>query len=355
MPRGSDQDKTEPATPKRRQEARKKGQVAQSREIPSVFVLVSALGVFLFSGLYTLERLTSLMRSLLQNIGTLQFESGTVFAFLLQGIQQMILILMPVMLAVLIAGIAANLIQVGFLFTPGPLTPKLTKLNPISGMKKFVSIRALEELVKSLIKLLVVGGVAFLMVRSQLDSIPSMIQMSVGGILSFIANVSFKICFYTCLVLIVLAASDYAFQRWQHEKDLRMTKQEVKDERKQSEGDPSVKARIKSVQRDMARRRMMEAVPNADVVITNPTSLAIALQYEAEKMMAPRVVAKGAGFIAERIKKIAEKNDVPILEHKPLAHTLFKVEIGDFIPVNLYRAIAEILAYVYRLKGNKSY
>ena len=158
----------------------------------------------------------------------------------------------------------------------------------------------------------------------------------------------------TCLTLIILSALDYAFQRWQHEKSLRMTKQEVKDEFKQREGDPAVKARIKSIQREMAQRRMMESVPEADVVITNPTSLAIALKYDAEAMMAPRVIAKGAGFIADRIKKIAKENGVPLVEHKPLAQTLFKlVEIGEFIPVSLYKAVAEVLAYVYGLKAGK--
>jgi flagellar biosynthetic protein FlhB len=180
-------------------------------------------------------------------------------------------------------------------------------------------------------------------------------EMGVGEILFFIGRVSFSICFYTSLALIVLAALDYAFQRFQYEESLKMSKQELKDELKQREGDPLVKARIRRTQIEMARRRMMEAVPEADVVITNPNSLAVALKYDAEKMIAPRVIAKGAGFIAERIKEIAKDKGIPVIENKPLAQTLFKVvEIGEFIPVNLYRAVAEILAYVYRLKGVKS-
>jgi flagellar biosynthetic protein FlhB len=176
-------------------------------------------------------------------------------------------------------------------------------------------------------------------------------QLSVGNILKFIGQVSFQMSLYTCMVLFLMAVLDFAYTKWQHQQDLKMTKQEVKDEYKQREGDPSVKARIRSVQREMARKRMMEAVPDATVVITNPTHLAIALKYE-EGMSAPTVVAKGAGFVAQKIKAIATENDIPLVENKPLARAMFKLtEVGDFIPADLYRAVAEILAYVYRLKG----
>ncbi|MBW1700754.1 MAG: flagellar biosynthesis protein FlhB [Deltaproteobacteria bacterium] len=355
MPEGSNQEKTEPATPKRRQEAREKGQVAQSREISSTLVLLSGLGFFALSGSWMFLNLSEFMGGIFQNINSLRFDGSSVYPFLLEVLQRVFMILMPLMLLVLIAGIAANLLQVGFLFTGKPLVPKLSKLNPINGIKKLFSLRSLVELVKSVFKLLFVGGIAFLLLKGELETIPSLMQMGVGDILSFIGRVAFKICFYTCLALIILAALDYAYQRWQHEKDLKMTKQEVKDELKQREGDPIVKARIKSIQREMSQRRMMEMVPEADVVITNPTNLAIALKYTAEGMMAPRVIAKGAGFIAERIKEIAREKGIPIIENKPLAQTLFKVVgIGDFIPVNLYRAVAEILAYVYRLKGMRN-
>jgi len=174
----------------------------------------------------------------------------------------------------------------------------------------------------------------------------------VGQILAFIARVALKVCFFVCLALIVLAVIDYVYQRWQHEKDLKMTKQEVKDELKQTYGDPKVKARIRGVQMDMARRRMMEAVPQADAVITNPTRLAIALKFNAREMIAPRVLAKGSGHIAHRIREIATEHQITIVEEKPLAQALFKmVDIGEYIPAELYRAVAEVLAYIYRLKG----
>lgn len=351
MPDRSDQNRTEPATPKRREEARKKGQLAQSREVSSVLVLLCALAAFFFSGVHMFQGLSGLMRGVFQNIATLRLQQGSALVFLLEVFQQIFIILMPLMLAVAVAGVAANLFQVGFLFTLEPLTPKLSKLNPFSGIKRLLSLRSLAELAKSLLKVVFVGGVAFVMVKSELENIPALIHTDVSQTLSFFARVSFQIGFYTCLTLIVLAGLDYAFQRWQYEKSLRMTKQEVKDELKQREGDPAVKARIRSVQREMAQRRMMESVPNADVVITNPTKLAIALKYDAEKMMAPRVTAKGAGLVAERIKALAKENGVPLFEHKPLAQTLFKlVEIGGTIPASLYQAVAEILAYVYGLK-----
>jgi flagellar biosynthetic protein FlhB len=349
------QEKTEPATPKRRQEARKKGQVAQSREIPSAVVLLSGLGFFAFSGSWMFLNFSEFMEGIFQNIGSLNFDNSSVYPLLSEVLQQVFMILMPLMLIVLIAGVAANLLQIGFLFTGEPLVPNLSKLDPIKGIKKLFSLRSLVELVKALLKVLFVGGIAFLLLKGELETIPSLTQMGVGEILSFIGRVAFKICFYTCLVLIALSALDYAYQRWQHERELKMTKQEVKDELKQREGDPAVKARIKRIQREMAQRRMMEMVPEADVVITNPSKLAIALKYKAEGMIAPKVIAKGAGLIAERIKEIAREKGIPIIENRTLARTLFKlVEIGDFIPENLYRAVAEILAYVYRLKGMKS-
>ena len=215
-------------------------------------------------------------------------------------------------------------------------------------------ILSLFELTKSLIKILFVGGVAFIMVKGELLTIPSLIQYSVIDIFSFIGRVSLKICFNVSLVLILLAVLDFAYQRWDHEKNLKMTKQEIKDEHKQTEGDPKVKARIRSIQLETARQRMMEAVPDADVIITNPTHLAVALKFEAEEMIAPCVVAKGAGYIADKIKQIASEHGVPVIENRPLAQTLFKaVEIGGVIPADLYKAVAEILAYVYRLKGTR--
>jgi flagellar biosynthetic protein FlhB len=353
MSEGSFQEKTEQPTSKRLQDARKKGQVAQSKEVSSALILLTSLGVFLFTGSWMFWSLSGFMRGIYQNLGAFRLQDiATATSFLFEILEYIFIILMPFMLVLLVAGIAANIFQFGFLFTLEPLIPKLSKLDPVKGMKKFVSLKALAELVKSLFKVFAVGGISFLILKGELEAIPALVQMSVAEILSFIGRVCFEICFYVCLFLIVLAVLDYVYQRWQHKKDMKMTKQEVKEESKQTEGDPTVKSRIRKAQMEIAKRRMMEAVPDADVVVTNPTSLAIALKFDAKEMISPQVIAKGAGFIAERIKEIAKENQVPVVEQKQLAQTLFKLaEVGDFVPVDLYRAVAEILAYVYRLKG----
>jgi flagellar biosynthetic protein FlhB len=261
-------------------------------------------------------------------------------------------ILIPFFVSILVAGMVGNIGQVGFEMHSEPLQPKLSKINPIAGLKKFVSLRSLVELAKSILKILIIGGISYGLIKAEMRRFPLLMQQGVGEIFLFIAQVAFKIFFLVCLALIIIALFDYLYQRWQFEQGIKMTKQEVKDERKQIEGDPKVKGRIRKAQLEMAARRMMEAVPEADVVITNPVHLAVALKFEGSEMIAPTVIAKGSGYIAERIKEIAGEHQVPIVEDKPLAQTLFKmVEIGEFIPAELYRAVAEILAYVYRLRG----
>ncbi len=347
----NDQEKTEQPTGKKLAKARLEGQVAVSKEVPSVLILLFSLSIFFFSGSWILARLINCMKGLLQNIGSVSLGVMSLHLLLFTVFKEIIIILAPLMTAVVLAGVIGHVAQFGFLFTGKPLAPKFSKLDPIKGMKKLFSMKACVELVKMLAKTGAVGGVAFIMVREEADKFPLLIRMEVWEILAFIGRVSFKICFYTCIVLIILAALDFAFQKWQHIKSLKMTKQEVKDEAKQSEGDPQIKARIKSAQMEMARRRMMEAVPAADVIITNPTRLAIALRFDAKKMTAPKVIAKGSGFIAGRIKEIAMEHGIPIVEEKPLAQALYKtVEIDDLIPAALYQAVAEVLAYVYRLK-----
>ena len=345
------QDKTEQPTGKKLADARQKGNVAQSREIPSVLILSGGVGVLFFGGPWMFGRLTDLMRVMYQRAGTLNMAPEIMNSLFWEIFFNGVVVLIPLMLVVMTAGVIGNVAQFGFLFTGEKLTPNLAKLNPISGLKKLVSLKSLVELAKSIVKLATISGIAYIVIDRHLDQIPGLMQLSIGNIIRFIGQVSFQLGLYTCMVLFLMAVLDFAYTKWQHQQDLKMTKQEVKDEHKQREGDPAVKARIRSVQREMAQRRMMEAVPEATVVITNPTHLAIALKYE-EGMSAPAVVAKGAGFVAQTIKSIAIENDIPQVENKPLARTMFtSTEIGDFIPAELYRAVAEILAYVYRLKG----
>ena len=353
MPESAGQERTEKATPKKRKQARRKGQVAQSREVTSVLILIAALGFFYFAGAWMLWNLSEFIGGVYQNMDTLRFKTAAdVSAFSVDIFKKLFSILIPFFLPVLIAAAIGNIGQIGFEIHSEPLRPKLSKLNPISGVKKLFSLKSLVELAKSIVKILVIGGIAYGLIKAEMEGFPSLMQLGVGQILLFIAKAAFKIIFLVCLVLIILAFLDLVYERWQYEKNLKMTKQEVKDERKQAEGDPKVKGRIRKVQMEMAARRMMDAVPEADVVITNPTHLAVALKFEASQMHAPTVIAKGSGAIAERIKEIARDHQVPIVEDKPLAQTLFKmVEIGEYIPEELYRAVAEILAYVYRIKG----
>ena len=347
----NDTEKTESATPKKREKAREEGNVAKSREIPTVLILLSSLIVLTMAGSWMFWNLTDFMHSIFLGVGSADISVETVNTLLQVVIKKVVLILLPLLSVLIIAGIAGNLFQVGFMWSGKTLKPKLSKLNPISGVKKLFSLKSLVELSKSILKLIIVGGVAYLAIKSEVDNFPGLIQFSVIELITFIGKVAFKITLYTCLVLIILAALDYFYQRWQYEKDLKMTKQEVKDEYKMREGDPKVKARIKSVQREMAQKRMMEAVPEATVIITNPTHLAIAIKFQID-MPAPRLVAKGAGFLAKQIKEIAQIHSIPVIEQKALARIIYKtVEINEYIPEDLYKAVAEILAYVYRLKG----
>jgi flagellar biosynthesis protein FlhB len=350
------QERTEKATGKRRSEARKRGQVANSREIPATLILLAALGVFHFAGPQMFEQCAALVSRMFRNIHTIRMDTITAASALAAELLQTVIgMLLPFFVAFLVAGLVGNVAQVGFEIHGEALAPKFSKMNPITGIKRLFSLRGLVELAKSILKILFVGGIAYSVVSDYLKDFPALVRWDLGALWSFTAEVAFKIIFYVFLAMLVLSALDYIYQRWQHEESLKMTKQEVMDEHKQSEGDPKVKSRIRSLQRQAAYHRMIAEVPKADVVITNPTHLAIALRFKSDEMPAPRVVAKGADYIAERIRETAREHNVPIVENKPLAQTLFKMtELGDYIPVDLYRAVAEVLAYVYRLKGKLS-
>jgi len=283
-----------------------------------------------------------------------ELTPSNVYSHFLRGLKAIALILVPIVVPILGVGMLANLVQIGFLFTPQPLTPKLDRLNPVTGFKRLFSRRSLVELVKGILKLIIVGYVAYLTIRGEYKDIFPLIDQDIGQIAAFVGGVTFRTGIRTALALLVLALFDYAFQRWEYERELRMTKREVKDELKQAEGDPQVRSRIRSIQLRIARQRMMKAVPEADVVITNPVSLAVALRYSPEAMSAPTVVAKGARLMAEKIREVAERHGVPIVVNPPLAQGLYRsVEVGMEIPYEFYQVVAEILAYVYRLKGKR--
>jgi len=352
MPGESEQERTESATPKRLEEMREKGQVAKSREVPSIAVLIASLLVFYFLGSQMIQEFMELMRWSFSSSGTLELKEVNMQWLLLEYVKRCMRIITPLLVAVVAVGCVSNYLQVGFIFSFDPLVPKLSKLDPLKGFSRLVSKEALVELVKSIFKIVVVGYVTYLTVRDELPHIIPTMNMEVWALMSYIGNVCFKIIVRTSWVLIVLALLDYTFQKWNFQQESKMTKQEVRDEFKQREGDPLIKSRVRQVQRELARKRMMEAVPKADVVITNPVHVAVAMEYNAHEMGAPKVTAKGARLIAERIKEIARTHQIPIVENKPLAQALFKsVKIGQEVPVVFYKAVAGILAYVYRLKN----
>jgi len=272
------------------------------------------------------------------------------------NMQNFVFIIGPILIIIMVAGVLANVAQTGGLqFSLHPLSPKWSKLNPLKGFSRIFSKTSLVELFKSVFKITVVSIIAYQTVNGHWDEVPTLMGYGVGQTLFFMGEVMIEIMAKVLLVMIFLAALDYAFQKYTYLENLRMTKQEVKDERKDLEGNPQIKQRIRSVQMEMMRRRMMTAVPEADVVVTNPTHFSVAIKYDMENDAAPVVVAKGQNEIALRIREIAKENNVPLVEDKPLARTLYKtVDVGQLIPASLYKAVAEILAYVFKLKGKTS-
>ncbi len=345
------QERTEQATAKRREEAREKGQVAKSREAASVAVLLSCLLFFYFNATGLLQKIMVLMSSTFREAGRTDIGLDNASALLSGFIFKAFFMLLPLLGLVTVAALLANVVQVGFLFSSSAIQPDLAKLDPLKGLKNLLSLKSVVELLKSILKMCLIGLIAYQVVAKEIANCLPLAQQSVWGIVAYTGRISFKILLTTCWGLVLLAILDYFYQRWEHEKGLKMTRQEIKEEYKNTEGNPAIKARIKRLQREMARKRMMAAVPTADVVITNPTHLAVALKYEQDKKSAPQVVAKGAGLIAEKIKSVAGESKVPVIEDKPLAQVLYKiVKVDDLIPESLYRSVAEVLAYVYSLR-----
>jgi flagellar biosynthetic protein FlhB len=347
----SGQEKTEQPTAHRLSEGRKKGDVAKSMEVPSAAVLLLGLLSIYLMGQYLLGNLLLILRHYLPNLHVIEITPGNITTLTREAMMFSAMVVGPLMAVVLVTALLSNYAQVGFLFTTEKIAPKFEKIDPIQGLKKIFSMQTLANSIKSIAKLCIVGIISYLEVVKNLDKIIPLMDQEPYAILVFYARISFWIFLKAAVIIALLAAADYAFQRWQFMKKMKMTKQEVKEEAKMTEGDPMVKGRIRSIQMEMARKRMMAEVPKADVVITNPTRLAVALSYDSETMSAPLLTAKGAGLIAKRIKEIARENNIPVIEDKPLARALFQhVEINNPVPDNLYQAVAEVMAYVYGLK-----
>ncbi len=354
MAENDDQERTEQATSKRREESREKGQVARSQEVVSVSILVAGLLFFYFGGSTLILKTMNVMTAGFREAGLVTLTQDSVNTIIVSYIFKGFGILFPLLIAVLIAAILGNVLQFGFMFSSESIQPKLDKISPAKGFKRLFSVRSMVELLKGILKVCIIGGIAYIIIRNEFDHLIPLADQSAWGAFKYIAGVCFNLLLAMTVMLVLLAALDYAYQRWEYEKSIRMTKQEIKDEYKNTEGDPMIKARIRRIQREMAQKRMMAQVPKADVIITNPTHLAVAIKYSPDHMQAPIVIAKGADFIAEKIRNIAKENDVPLIENKPLAQVLYKmVKVNDMVPENLYKAIAEVLAFVYEQKKIK--
>ncbi|MCA9419632.1 MAG: flagellar biosynthesis protein FlhB [Nitrospira sp.] len=344
-------DKSEQPSAKRLADARRKGQVPMTREFPSLFVLLGGVGLISLWAPHAFVQFYDHYRQWLAQAGTLQLDARSTHVLLVNIVDQAFVPLIPFGLLVGVFAFLAIFLQTGPLWVEEALQPKPSKLNPANGLKRIFSWKGVVDLLKSLLKLAGVGGIAYLILSHNLFAIVQLplleLTEAVGGAWGVLENIVWSIGG----ALLLLAIIDFIYQRWQHTEDHKMTKQEVKEESKDVEGDPQIRSRRQSLQRERARQRMLQAVPKADVVITNPTHVAVALRYETGKMDAPVVVAKGAGFMAEKIKQIARHAGVPIVENRSLARGLFKaVKIGQEVPSALYHAAAEVLAYVYRLR-----
>jgi flagellar biosynthesis protein FlhB len=344
-------EKTEKATPKKRQETRKKGQTAKSQDVNSAIIFLFVFLSLFLLGPYLLDGLLSILRESFQTFLLMEVSEKSLLIIIKRLFQEIMFIIGPVMIIALVAAIFSNYIQIGFLFSTEPLKMKLEKIDPIKGFKRIFSIRALVELFKSLLKIVFVGTVTFLFLWFHLDDILMLINKKVEVSFFTISKLTIQMGLYATVALLFLSILDYMYQKYDFEKNIRMSKQDIKDEYKNTEGDPLIRSRIKQRQREMAMRRMMQEVPNADVIITNPTHYAVALKYDENKMDAPYVVAKGVDFVAQKIKLIGKENDIVMVENRPLARALHdQVEIGEAIPDEFFKAVAEILAYVYRIK-----
>lgn len=345
------EEKTEAPSEKKRQEAREKGNVAKSNEINSVVVLLTGILLLKWMGPWIVDELGKSIVEFFKLCADPTMSQERFMMLTYKSLEIIGKTTIPIGGGIMLLGVISNIAQVGFLLTLKPIIPNFEKIDPIKGFGRLFSMRSIVETLKNILKLIIIGAVAYVTLKNEFDKMLILSNATVGTIWLFTVGVAFKIILRIALVLVVLALLDFAYQRFDHEKQLKMSKQEVKEEHKSMDGDPQVKGRIRALQREMARRRMMDEVPKATVVVTNPTHIAIALRYEPSENDAPVVVAKGKLVIAQKIKDLAYKHNIPVIEDKPLARAMYdKIEIGFPIPMEFFTAVAEILAYVFKLK-----
>ena len=350
MAEDSDLERTEPASARRLDQAREKGNVPRSRELATFAVLLASTGVIAFLGVFMFQGLGNVMR------GALAFDLADISSPLMMGRNLMdagfegVLLVLPLAAAVVIAAIASNVMVSGWVFSTKAFEPNFSKLNPISGLARMFSWQSLVELLKAALKGALIAGVAGWMIWHQRDGILSLAAEPLDSAMTHFGQITLLTFLAAAAAYALVVVMDVPFQLWNYQRQMRMTKEEVRQEHKEMEGDPQIKARIRSMQREVARRRMMQEVPKADVVVTNPMHFAVAMKYDEKNMAAPQVIAKGSQLVAERIKEIAREHKVPVVEAPPLARALHRhVEVGDTIPGTLFTAVAQVLAYVYQL------
>ncbi|MBD3246363.1 MAG: flagellar biosynthesis protein FlhB [Candidatus Omnitrophica bacterium] len=351
----ADQERRFPATPHKRRQARQKGQVVKSVEVNTVFVLLGGFLLLRFLGNFMFAQLEELAERSFVAFPSMREITMQLLIFHAPGIVgRFLLILMPFLLGVGVVAFLANVLQVGFMSSWTSIKPRLDKLNPVNGFKRLFSLKSFAEGVKSVCKILIMAGVSYVVIRDAVPTLIYTLSMTPTQSVSEVSGVVMTLIFRLVMALGVLAILDFFYQRYEHEKSLRMSRQELKEEVIRYEGRPEVKQKRRSLQRQLAQRRMMQEVPKADVVITNPTHLAVAVQYDPAASAAPLVIAKGARLVAEKIIETAKENEVPVIENKPLAQALHKlVEVGQSVPVHLYQAVAEVLAYLHRIGKTK--
>lgn len=351
MSEASDLERTEPASPRRLEKAREEGQVVQSRELATFVVLMVGGGTLWALGNTLSAGLAQLVRSGMMFDASLIADPERLMSRLSSQTMDAVTVFAPLLLLLVVAALASPMLLRGWIFSAKAVTPDFNRLNPLSGIKRMLSLNGLVELVKAIAKVSLLGAVAVWLIWNKRETIFSLGMETVPVATQHLGDLIGRGFLLIAGAMIFVVIADVPFQLWNHHKKLKMTKQELRQEARESEGDPQLKARIRQQQREISRRRMMAEIPHADVVVTNPTHYAVALKYSDGEMRAPRVVAKGADLVAARIREIAAENGVPTLEAPPLARALYRhTELGDEIPAALYAAVAEVLAYVFQLR-----
>ena len=347
-------ERTEPASERRREQAREEGQVARSRELSTLILLLAAGGGLWFMGVGLAGRMSEMMRRALQMTHALAFEPDLMLLRLKDLSQDILLAFSPLLLLLVLASVSSEMLLKGWTFTFKPLMPDFSRLDPLKGVSRIISLQGVIEMLKAIIKSVLIGGVAAWVIWSNIGAVLGLVTEPLNAGMEHLVRLAGSSFLIMAASMIMVVGVDVPFQVWDHARKLRMTREEVRQESKETEGDPHVKQHIRAQQREMARRRMMSEIPKADVVVTNPTHYAVALRYQGNSMRAPQVVAKGAHLLAQRIGDLAREHAVPVLEAPPLARALYRhAELGDEVPAALYTAVAEVLAYVYQLRRQK--